>query len=124
MAGNQIEIVIPTKTVEEQSAFDATVYIRDRSLGQGADPGTSLEYRIDNLTNQEAKRDWTTISLTGAAEYTVSVRGSDNAIGQNVSFRAGGSDWEVVEMIVSMDRGLDTEVNQAVRWRVMKRFGI
>lgn len=121
MAGDQVEIQIPKTVVDENSAFTATAYFRTRATAAAATP-TTVDYRIDNVSTRQNRTGWT--SVTPGTTATIPIKSSDNKIMQQTSYRFGGSIWEEVQLIVAIDRGLDTEHVGHRTWRVENLYGI
>ena len=119
MAGDQIEIQLPKTKYAEKSAFTATAYFRTRSTGAAATP-TTVDYRVDNLSVEIERTGWT--SVTPGTTASISVTASDNTIQGGISWTMPR--WETVQLTVSIDRGLDTEVNGAKQWRVVNLYGV
>lgn len=121
MAGDQIEIQIPKTQVTEKSAFTATAYFRTRETGAAATP-TTVHYRVDNLTTLDNMVNWT--SVTPGTSASIAIPASANVLQQAVRSRIGGSPYESLQLTVAIDRGLTTEVNRAVKWRVNDVHGV
>lgn len=109
MAGDQVAIQIPRPRVMEGSAFTATAYFRTRSTGAAATP-TNVYYRVDNLTTGTELADWTSVSA--AANVSISVTATHNAIQDQ------GNRRERVQLTVSLDHGLSTQVRESREWVV------
>ena len=121
MPGDQIEIQIPKTVFDENSAFTATAYFRTRATAAAATP-TTVDYRIDNTSTRTERTGWT--SVTPGTSVTIAVKSSDNKIQQQTSFRFGGAVWENIQLVVSLDKGLDTEVVGHKQWRIRNLYGV
>ena len=122
MAGDQVEVRLPKTQFNERSSFTVDVDVKTRSTGEAATP-TTLEYRIDNISTRTAVADWATV--TPASTTTITVKSSENRITGGVNFVYGGfPKWETIQMLVAIDRGLDSEVVQAVQWRTHNLYGV
>lgn len=95
--------------MREGSAFTATVYMRDRATAAASTP-TSIKYRLDNLTTGERILDWTTVSAASSA--SIAITGQQNAI------RDENNANEKMELTVSADHDLATQVRQSVQYTI------
>lgn len=106
---DQVEIQIPRTMVREGSAFTATAYFRDRATAAASAP-TSIKYRLDNLTTLETVLDWTT--ATPGTTLSIALTASQNAIRQECNAS------EKMELTVSADHELATQVRQSVQYTI------
>ncbi len=105
-----MEIQIPRPQVREGSAFTATAYFRDRATSAASAPST-VKYRLDNLTTLETVLDWTT--ATPGTTLSIAVTSTQNAI------RSEGSAFERMELTVSANHDLATQVRQSVQYTIV-----
>lgn len=101
------------QVVNEKSAIVINAAVRGDD-GSATVP-TTLKYRVDCLTTEQAIKAWTT--LTPAAEVSISVTGAENAI------RNDANAYEDKQVVVISDEGLGTEQRQDFRYRVKNLFG-
>lgn len=106
---DQVEIQLPRAMVPEGCAFTATAYMRDRATAAASAPST-LKYRLDNLTTGENVLDWTT--ATAATSVSIAVTATQNAI------RDECNKVEKMELTVSANHGLATQVRQSVQYMI------
>jgi hypothetical protein len=111
---DQIELVIPRPVVQEGSSFTATAAFRTRSTSAASTP-TTIKYRVDCLSTETELAGWTTV--TPASSVSIAITGTHNAT------QSDANDVETKQLTVMADEGLDTQVRQAVRWRVENLFG-
>ena len=109
MAADQVEIILPKTVFNERTGFTATARFLTRATGAALAP-TSAEYKLYNLSNREMIKDWT--ALTPAVSIAIVISAIDNQIKQN--YRPN----ERMELVVSADRGLSTEVVQTAHYRL------
>lgn len=111
---DQIALLIPETRWNEGSSFTATANFRTRSNGTASTP-TTIHYRLDCLTTGTELADWT--SVLAASSVAITVTGAHNAI-QN-----DGDEYEVKQLTVILDQGLDTQQTAVVQWRVENLYG-
>ena len=111
---DQIEIRLPKTQVNEDSAFTATAYFLTRSTKAASTP-TTVHYRVDCLTTEKALKDWT--SVTPGNSVSIAITAGMNNIQEGVSQK------EHKQLIVQINRGLDTQVTQFAIWKVRNLFG-
>lgn len=110
---DQVELALPKTVFDERSAFTATVRFRDRETATASTP-TTAEYRLYNLTNQVVVKDWT--SLTPAAEISIAVESSNNAI-------LSKGCTEAMQFLVAADRTLSTQVIESACYLIKNLEG-
>ena len=119
---DQVEIVLPKTVYPERTSFTATAYFRTRATGAASTP-TTVEYRIDNITTRTTVTDWTTV--TPGNSVSITVKSGENTIESSTGHAFSGfPKWEKLQLTVSADRNLDTEVNNIRQWRCNNIFGV
>ena len=115
VASDQIEISFPKTIVMEDSSFTATVNFRNRAGAASLTP-TTIHYRVDCLSSGEVITDWTQVG-TPSTSNTIAITKEMNDI------KTCG-DRERKQLVVQIDRGLDTQVTNAKNWQVQNLQGI
>ena len=105
-------INFPYPEVVEGSGFTATAYSRD---GTAANTPTTAQYRIDCLTSGQIIKNWT--ALTPASAMNITITGSDNAL------KDQSNDYEMRQVTVEEDSGLDTQTRESGIYRVKNLGG-
>lgn len=98
---DQVDIRLPKTRYNEGSQFEVTAVFKTRASQADSVP-TTAEYKLFNLNTREIIKDWTT--LTPAASITFTISATDNDI------RKRKSTYERIQILVSADRGLSTQV--------------
>ena len=110
---DQVAIQLPKTVFNERSAFTATAYFRTRASGAASTP-TTVHYKLTNLSTRETVTDWTSVSAAG--NVSISITGAENKILAN-------KDTERMELLVSIDKGLSTEVVGSAIYRLVNVYG-
>lgn len=111
---DQVEIRLPLTRFNERTAFTATAVFKTRATQADSVP-TTVEYKLYNISQRETIKNWT--ALTPAASIDIAVSAVDNKI------KADYKPTERMELLVSADRGLATEVLQTVHYRIVNVGG-
>jgi hypothetical protein len=112
---NQIALRSPKTIVKEGSGFNIIANFRTRETS-AADTPTTARYRLDCLSSGTEILGWTTV--TAAAEVTIPVTGTQNAIVDDVN------DFEVKQMIVESDTSASDQFRERITWRVTNLYGL
>jgi hypothetical protein len=115
-----VRLTITTKLVQrrtpESSAFTATArFFDDSSDAWAASTPTTIDYRIDRIRRGDPScysqvRDWTVV--TPATSASIAVTATDNEISDE------DSRDQDMQLTVTANRGLATQVSQTYRYRV------
>lgn len=101
-------------SVNEKSPIEMKVVFTN-AAGDPLVP-TTVDWRIDDLTNGAQVRDWTNLP-SPASTMTVVVPGSDNAIDENENVK------EVQLFGIRVDTGLDGEGHAELEYNVLNLKG-
>ena len=101
------------KTVNEQSPLFVTVVFTDKD-GDPLVPA-SVDWRVDDITNDAQVTDWASISPLATVEITIP--GTSNIIDDDTNVR------EVQVITVRVDDGLAGEAHQKLNYKVMNLAG-
>lgn len=110
-----IEIRFPRTEVIEKSSMTVTVNFRTHSTGAASTP-TTIHYRVDCLSTEQAVTEWTSVSA--AAEVEIVLTPTESSILDS------SNEWERKQLTVKIDSGLSTQVLQARQWRVKNIYGV
>jgi hypothetical protein len=107
---DQVLVYIPVDTIRDGDAFTAAVQCKDQASGDGLAP-TTLEFRIDCITNDAMVLTWTTV--TPGTSAAIALAGAYSAI------RTAANHSEVKQITVMADRGLTFQCSDRKRWTVL-----
>jgi len=113
-----IAIQIPLTRVQEETAFTATVYFRDRATSSAVSPATA-RYRIDCKETGRTVLDWT--SITTGATISIPILPEHN---QMLSHNTPDRRTERKQLIVESNTGTTTVSLGKVTWTVANVFGV
>ena len=102
-----VYVTIPQPKVPEGSSFTATAYFRD---GETASAPSALKYRVDDVTNNIALTDWTSVSP--GESVSISITSTENKI------QAEWNRYEKRRLTVSAEPDATNQTRGFVDWTV------